>query len=160
MTNDLARINEVLPAGEIRIEGDITYVGSYTGGDPFPSDPEGLLGLVSANNVVILHNGEDTVNVIRDNGLTIHASIMATSNDSATFNVEQSLLDDMPGINNRQLNLLGGVIQVRRGVVGIFDVSGLILGFDKNYRYDQLLRYMSPPSVPLALNLQVRSWKE
>jgi hypothetical protein len=161
MTADLDKMDDdTLTAGEIQVEGDIRYVGSYTGGDPFPSDPQGLLGLVSANNVVIKSNGEDTNNTIRDNGVTIHASIMATSNDNATFSVETALLEVMPGSANRQLNLLGGIIQVRRGVVGVFDGSGLIFGFDKNYRYDQRLRYMSPPSFPLALNLKVRSWKE
>ena len=167
MTADLDDINLVLPAGEIQIEGDIKYDGQYAGtGDPFPveDDPQhpilGLLGLVSANNVVIKYNGEDEANTIRDNGLTIHASIMATSNDNATFNVETGLLETIPGSANRQLNLFGGVIQVRRGVVGVFDASGLIYGFDKNYHYDQRLRYMSPPSFPLAMNLNVRSWKE
>jgi hypothetical protein len=166
MTADINQINVVLPAGEIQVEGDIRYVGHYTGGAVFPDedDPqhpiEGLLGLVSANNVVIKSNGEDTDNTIRDNGLTIHASIMATSNDNATFNVETTLLEQMPGSANLPLNLLGGVIQVRRGVVGVFDAAGLVYGFDKNYKYDRRLRYMSPPSFPLALNLRVRSWKE
>jgi hypothetical protein len=149
------------PAGELRIEGDLKYVGSYSGGDPFPTNPEGLLGLVSANNVVIMENStEDTAQTIRHNGITIHASIMATSNDNATFSVETGLLDGVPGSAGLQINLLGGIIQYRRGVVGVFIGSGLVNGFQKNYRYDTRLYYMSPPSFPLALNLKTKSWKE
>jgi len=156
----------ITTAGELQVEGDIKYEGNYTaGGDPFPSldpddPPQGLLGLVSANNVVIKENLEDDAQAIRANGITIHASIMATSNENATFSVETALIDGVPGSLNRPINLLGGIIQSRRGVVGIFDIVGLITGFDKNYMYDPRLYYMTPPSFPLALNLKVKSWKE
>jgi hypothetical protein len=156
-------VTDTLPPGEIRIVGDITYRGSYTSGDPFPTvgtDPEGLLGLVSANNVVIREIGEDTAQAIRNNGLTIHASIMATSNDQASFSVETALMESVPGSLGKQLNLLGGLIQFRRGVVGRFNAGGLLCGFQKNYRYDTRLYYMTPPSFPLALNLKIKSWKE
>ncbi len=148
------------PPGEIRIVGDIKYDGSYTGGDPFPTDPTGLLGLVSANNVVILEGGEDTAQTIRNNGITIHASIMATSNDNATFSVVTALLEGVDGSLGKQINLLGGIIQYCRGVVGKFNVAGLTQGFQKNYRYDTRLYYMTPPAFPLALNLKMKSWKE
>ena len=144
----------------MRIVGDIKYDGSYTGGDPFPTDPTGLLGLVSANNVVIKEDGEDTAQTIRNNGITIHGSIMATSNNNATFSVETALLEGVDGSANRQINLLGGIIQFRRGVVGIFNMAGLTKGFQKNYRYDTRLYYMTPPAFPLALNLKMKSWKE
>jgi hypothetical protein len=55
----------------------------------------GLLGLVSANNVVIRINSEDDADTVQNNGITIHASIMATSNEDATFNVENSLLESV-----------------------------------------------------------------
>jgi hypothetical protein len=154
----------VTTPGEIRIVGDIKYTGNYTSGDPFPTagtDPGGLLGLVSANNVVVRElTSEDTAQTIRNNGLTIHASIMATSNDNATFSVETALLEGVSGSLGRQVNLLGGIIQYRRGVVGKFNVGGLTQGFQKNYRYDTRLYYMTPPAFPLALNLKIKSWKE
>jgi len=153
--------NGVTGAGEIAIEGDIKYEdknGNYN--DPFPSDPEGLLGLVSANNVVIKINEEDDADTVRNNGITIHASIMATSNEDATFNVENDLLEAVNGSLNLPINLLGGIIQYRRGVVGVFEMAGLVTGFDKNYRYDTRLLYMTPPSFPLAVNLDIKSWKE
>lgn len=153
----------ITTSGEITICGDIKYTGNYTSGDPFPTagtDPGGLLGLVSANNVVIREIGEDTAQTIRNNGVTIHASIMATSNDQATFSVETALVDGVDGSLGRQINLLGGIIQYYRGVVGKFTTSGLALGFQKNYRYDTRLYYMTPPAFPLALNLKMKSWKE
>jgi len=153
----------ISPPGELRIVGDIKYDGSYTGGDPFPTagtDPTGLLGLVSANNVVIKEDGEDTAQAIRINGITIHASIMAASNDNATFSVETALLEGVAGSLGRKINLLGGIIQYRRGVVGKFTVAGLTQGFQKNYRYDTRLWYMAPPSFPLALNMKTKSWRE
>jgi hypothetical protein len=110
--------------------------------------------------VVIQINEEDDADTIQNNGVTIHASIMATSNEDATFNVENSLLEAVPGSANLPINLLGGIIQFRRGVVGVFEMSGLVTGFAKNYRYDTRLYYMTPPSFPLALNLKVKSWKE
>ena len=150
----------VSPPGEMRIVGDIKYNGSYSGGDPFPTDPTGLLGLVSANNVVIKEDGEDTAQTIRSSGITIHASIMAASNDNATFSVETALLEGVAGSLGRQINLLGGIIQFRRGVVGRFNMGGLTQGFQKNYRYDPRLYYMSPPSFPLAMNMKTKSWRE
>jgi Tfp pilus assembly protein PilX len=150
----------VSPPGEMRIVGDIKYDGNYTAGGPFPTDPTGLLGLVSANNVVIKEDGEDTAQTIRNNGVTIHASIMAASNDNATFSVETALLEGVDGSLGRQINLLGGIIQYRRGVVGRFNMGGLTQGFQKNYRYDPRLYYMAPPSFPLALNLKMKSWRE
>jgi hypothetical protein len=156
--------SDTVSPGEVRIVGDIMYDGNYTGGDPFPTagtDPGGLLGLVSANNVVIREiTSEDTAQSIRSNGITIHASIMATSNDNASFSVETALLEGVPGSLGKQVNLLGGIIQYRRGVVGRFNMAGLVSGFQKNYRYDTRLYYMTPPSFPLALNLKIKSWKE
>jgi len=159
-TDDPGYPDIVSPPGEMRIVGDIKYVGNYSGGDPFPDDPEGLLGLVSANNVVIKEDGEDTAQTIRNSGITIHASIMAASNDNATFSVETALLEGVDGSLGRQINLLGGIIQYRRGVVGRFNMGGLAQGFQKNYRYDPRLYYMSPPSFPLAMNLKMKSWRE
>jgi hypothetical protein len=44
--------------------------------------------------------------------------------------------------------------------VGKVNVGGLTQGFQKNYRYDTRLYYMTPPAFPLALNLKIKSWKE
>jgi hypothetical protein len=110
--------------------------------------------------VVIKEDGEDTAQAIRNNGITIHASIMAASNDNATFSVETALVEGVAGSSGRKINLLGGIIQYRRGVVGKFTAAGLTQGFQKNYRYDTRLWYMAPPSFPLALNMKTKSWRE
>lgn len=156
----------VTDAGEIQIEGDIKYVDADEGTsyvldsdgdgevDSWPANPAGLLGLVSANNVVITD-----IQAIRDNGVIIMASIMATSGENATFSAETSLVSAVPG--DKTINLFGGIIQYRRGVVGRFEMSGgLTEGFRKHYNYDTRLLYMTPPSFPLAVSLKLKSWKE
>jgi hypothetical protein len=149
-------------AGPIQIDGDIKYIGDYSESSIFPIvadsvKAEGLLGLVSANNVWINY-----VDTIRSNGITIHASIMATCREqSGSFSADTKYLDPANMTPGKPLNLMGGTIQYYRGVVGFFDSGfNLTAGFKKNYKYDKRLYYMSPPSFPVAVNLKMKSWKE
>ena len=160
-------------AGPVQIDGDIRYIGDYSNTNyngtsnifPIVIDPkdhketvkaEGLLGLVSANNVWINY-----VDTIRSNGITIHASIMATCREqSGSFSADTRYLDPANMTPGKPLNLMGGIIQYYRGVVGFFDGTALTAGFQKNYKYDSRLYYMSPPSFPVAVNLKMKSWKE
>lgn len=160
-------------AGEIRIEGDIKYIGTYPTTGPYAGifpitlDAEGkekiiadgLLGLVSGSAVRVMWT-----NAIHDHGVTIHASIMATAADQlGGFTVDTEFTNDGPNAVNgdKNINLMGGLIQYYRGVVATFETgAGLRTGFQKNYKYDKRLYYMTPPSFPVAVNLKMKSWKE
>ncbi len=165
---DPARL--VPTAGEIRIQGDIKYIGTYGGdyGDIFPivtTDgvervvADGLLGLVSQSSIML-----DYTAAIKANGVTIHASLMATAKDQfGGFCVDTGYTNDTPNAvrGDKNLNAMGGFIQYYRGVIAKFEQTGGIrTGFQKNYKYDTRLYYMMPPSFPVAVNLKNRSWKE
>jgi hypothetical protein len=152
--------------GPMHIDGDIKYIGTYPGGTGDDSHypivdgsvkAEGLLGLVSANNVWISYQ-----DAIRNNGITIHASIMATCfEQSGSFSAATGYLDSAKMTPGKPLYLMGGTIQYYRGVVGLFNAAGVLTeGFQKKYKYDKRLYYMSPPSFPVAVNLKTKSWKE
>ncbi len=161
----------VARAGEIRIQGDVKYKGTYTGpyGNIFPIvtgtdgvervEADGLLGLLSQSSVMLTYTP-----AIKAAGVTIHASIMATAADQyGGFCVDNLYLEDTPSAvrGDKNLNVLGGFIQYYRGVIAKFEQTGGIkTGFLKNYKYDTRLYYMMPPSFPVAANLKNKSWKE
>jgi hypothetical protein len=165
----------VFPAGPMWIDGDIKYEGTYgsaTYGDIFPivefTDTDGvkkekvealgLLGLVSGNNVTI----QNTPNIVA-NGVTIHASVMATNGEEfGSFMAREELVNGTNAVKgDKNVNLMGGIIQYNRGVMGSFEtVNAQKTGLKKNYKYDTRLFYMSPPSFPVAVNLKTRSWRD
>ena len=158
-------------AGPILIDGDIRYDGTYGGpyGQIFPIllDGDGkeyvaagdnLLGLVTSNNITIY----DRVRT-RANGITIHGSLMATNQTQyGSIMAANSLVTgNNPIAGDRNINLMGGIIQYHRGVMGRFEPGrGMVSGFLKNYKYDTRLFFMAPPSFPVAVNLKTRSWKD
>ena len=131
---------------DIEIMGDITYYN-----DP-SSDANSLdlLGIVSEKDVIVDQNAH------LDNGtqdLNIHASIMALDN---SFSVENYNYGGARGV----LNLLGGLIQQRRGAVGTFSGNSVASGFSKSYEYDERLLSMFPPSFPREQWFSVVYWRD
>ncbi|MHA1748414.1 MAG: hypothetical protein ACTSYF_07190, partial [Promethearchaeota archaeon] len=70
---------------------------------------------------------------------TIHASLIAID---GSFSAENSYFSP-----TARLEILGGVTQRTRGVVGRLNPRR---GFDKYYQYDDRLEYMSPQYYPIA----------
>lgn len=139
----------------IHIIGDLTYK------DFDPDHPDkklssnNLLGLVSEGDVIIddgaeKHQNSVTAGITSDQSdVYITASIM-TSNGS--FTVE----DYRSGGSRGKIYLLGGVIQKRRGPVGL--VGGV--GYTKHYTYDKRFKTNSTPYFPKITRFSVGSWRE
>ena len=111
-----------------------------TGGSP------GILGLIANNFVRVLHDypnetlescGDNTGEIGVDN-LEIHAAIMA---------IQHSFIVDHYdcGRNLGTLKVVGAISQKYRGPVGTFSQDGGETGYNKDYNYDDRLRYLSPP---------------
>lgn len=131
---------------DIEIMGDITYQNNPTS-DANSTD---ILGIVSEGDVTVDRYAH------QDNGsrdLTIQASIMALDR---SFSVE----DYNYGGSRGQLNLLGGIVQQRRGAVGTFSGNSVASGFSKSYEYDERLLSMFPPSFPREQWFSVVYWRD
>jgi len=126
---------------EVKIVGDIYYADN-------PKDSNGsddLLGLISDGNVVVAEGAES------DHGrkdVVIQASIMAMGESFTVENYRQR--------NRGQIFLYGGIIQKRRGPVGL--VSGT--GYTKSYTYDKRLLDMKTPGFPRKNQYSTVYWKE
>jgi hypothetical protein len=96
------------------------------------------MGIVSRN--VMIANNAPT-------DLDVHAVLMAggrTTSDGSFY------VDDWDSKAIGELNLLGGIIQKKRGPVGTFSSSSgqIRSGYDKNYVYDQRMAVNPPPYFP------------
>ncbi len=129
---------------DIRITGDLVY-----NDNPFDNpNSTDLLGIVSEKSVVIDQNAH------LDNGssdLNIHASIMALDESFGLENFNS-------GSPKGDLNLIGGIIQMKRGPMGTFSGGSIQSGFSKQYEYDERLMQMNPPSFPRESFFSIVHW--
>jgi hypothetical protein len=135
-----------LKQGNIYIENDIRYAT-----DPRKGETSNILGLIAENNVIIEDNAANNSDVV------IQASIFCRNGGLTAENYGSR---PVSGI----LDLLGGIIQYKRGAVGTFSSSGgkpvIKTGYHKNYRYDDRFYLDSPPYYPWTGNYQIVSWIE
>lgn len=128
----------------IEIKGDILYNDNPIN-NPNSTD---LLGIVSEKNVII---SEDAHQNNGNSDLTIQASIMALD--------ESFTLENYNGGSPKgNLNLLGGIIQQKRGPMGTFSGGSVRSGFNKQYVYDERLMRMNPPSFPRESFFSIVHW--
>ena len=117
---------------DILINGDIT---EQTGSDS-------VLGLIAQRFVRVTHGVGDScgANIAAQTmtNVTIEAAILAL-NDSFIVDNWQC------GNELETLSVKGAIAQRFRGPVGTFSGSTLSSGYQKNYTYDDRLRYRSPP---------------
>lgn len=128
----------------IRITGDVRY-------NEDPADHPGstdLLGIVSEKEVVI---DKDAHRHSGSSDLTVQGSIMALD---SSFGAE----DYESGSARGDLNLLGGIVQQRRGPMGTFSGGQIRSGFNKSYEYDERLMNMNPPSFPRESFFSIVHW--
>jgi hypothetical protein len=127
-----------------------------------------ILGLIAYNYVEVYHpvtcpgNGGACVNLtgpgspeLRD--VTINAAILALQH---SFRVQNHTL----GTPLDDLQITGAIAQEYRGPVSSFNsqTGALLSGYDKDYRYDERLAFLSPPYFidPLASYWDRTSWAE
>ncbi len=138
--------NASLAQGNIYIEGDMMYAH-----DPRLEETTNILGLIAENSVIILDNAAN------NNSVSIQASIFCRTGGLTAENYASRPVSGT-------LDLLGGIIQYKRGAVGTFSSSGgtpvIKTGFKKNYKYDTRLYLDSPPYYPWTGSYQIVSWIE
>jgi hypothetical protein len=152
-------------ANNIDIIGDLMYAGDTNGmGEPNGSN---LLGLVANNFVEVYH----PVNSSGTDLPTAFTSCSAPTAgprcvviDAAMLSVQHSfrVQNYRVGAPLGSLTINGAFAQRFRGIVGTFSGGSLRTGYAKNYRYDQRLRYLSPPKFldPVAAAWQNATWAE
>lgn len=165
----------------VAAENNINLVWDMTVEDPHGDD---ILGLVADNNVQVYHplseyrrvcgffgcwdqKRDEPVNVPPlfhdlDNDhlwedVTVHAAILSVRHSFMVSDYEEG---DPLGT----LNVTGAIAQKYRGPVGQFNTGtgGSTSGYEKNYVYDDRLRYLSPPHFldPVDSAWQVSTWSE
>jgi len=124
---------------DIIIDGNLTRTGN------------GMLGLI-ANNFVRIYKRHPTQTSRSNCGsgsgssglenLSISAAILAIQHSFIVdhYNCETTADGDL-----ETLTVNGAIGQRFRGAVGTFSGSTLVTGYQKNYNYDDRLRYVSPP---------------
>jgi hypothetical protein len=113
-----------------------------------------MLGLVANNFVEIMH----PVRKLRDwrGNVTGHADIQYLSGsrfrdphiDAAILSVEHSFRVqnyDKGSAFSDPIDLFGTIAQLYRGPVGTFSGSHTVTGYEKDYKYDPRLEFVSPP---------------
>lgn len=104
------------------------------------------LGLVSEGNVYIHQNAP--------NDLTIYACIMSIN--TAFHNLSYD------SVVKGTLKVYGGIIQKRRGIIGLINIStgDKEYGYTKDYHYDSRLEQSPPPFFPPTGKYITVSWRE
>jgi hypothetical protein len=148
----------VAAADTIIITDDLTYVNGVTGND--------ILGLVADNSIEVYHPVSCTRS--RDQGCdlpvggssffinpVISAAMISLAH---SFIVQNYRVGSPKGI----LTVNGAIAQQFRGPVGTFSGSSTATGYEKNYTYDQRLKYLSPPHFldPVASAWGAVTWNE
>ena len=131
----LGTSNDVILNNAVRYANDPQQISTSTD----------LLGLVAEQNVVVSQSAPYD--------MTIQASVMALNE---SFTVESWWQGPPKGT----LNVLGGLIQKRRGPVGTFSGTQKASGYSKNYVYDTRLMSMSPPFYPTTTQYVDALWQD
>jgi Tfp pilus assembly protein PilX len=125
----------------IAAENDIIVDGNLT------RSGNGMLGLIANNFIRVFRNYPtqtsrsncgDGSNSSGLNNLSINAAMLAIQH---SFIVDHYNCGSPLGT----LTITGAIGQKFRGAVGTFSGSTLVSGYQKNYNYDDRLRYVSPP---------------
>ncbi|WP_369052263.1 hypothetical protein [Kineococcus terrestris] len=126
---------------DVVVTGDVKYVGGLSGED--------VLGLIGQNNVAVWHpvsgSGTTGTNLRGTGDRRIDAAIASVSNSFTVFNYSTA-----PKVGTLQVN--GVIIQKFRGPVATGSGSVTSTGYGKDYRYDNRLQYLPPPSFIAPVN--------
>jgi Tfp pilus assembly protein PilX len=142
--------------GTVRVHG--TYSGQLTIAaendvivwDDVHRTGSGLLGLIANNFVRVRHPFSDTNDTVRgqcDGGSNQSGTQPDLNIDAAILAIQHSFIVDHYdcGEDLNELTVEGAISQKFRGAVGIFSGGTVIHGYEKNYEYDDRLRYLAPP---------------
>jgi hypothetical protein len=125
----------------IAAENDVIIDGNLT------RSGNGMLGLI-ANNFVRVYHPYQSQTSKSSCGSTPGGSPLTNLNIAAAIlAIQHSFIVDHYncGSSLGTLTVNGAIGQKFRGAVGTFSGSTLVSGYQKNYNYDDRLRYVSPP---------------
>jgi hypothetical protein len=147
---------------DIRITGHLEYQTPPDKTKPYSDEANlkaGTLGIVS----------EDvTIDDAAPSDLKLHAVVLAggKTTTNGTFSAEWWAGDGdtsygETGDLRGTLNLIGGLIQKKRGPVGTFNSSNgqQLSGYSKNYKYDPRMANNPPPFFPTTGRFDQTSWQ-
>jgi hypothetical protein len=150
----------IASANNIIVVGNTTYATGINGTD--------ILGLVADNYVEIFHPVSCTSTTGNPprctawaditptfNNATVHAAILSVNH---SFRVQNYRLGSPKG----DLSIFGAIAQRYRGIVGTFSGNNVVTGYEKDYVYDQRLKYQSPPHFldPVKSAWGIATWAE
>jgi hypothetical protein len=129
---------------DIHVVDDILYQASSADGTPSVGCDD-ILGLVAGDNIVI-DDIPATSNLVVDGILlALDSSINAQNHNS--------------GVLRGDLTIHGGLIQSRRGPVGVQTGTGVVTsGYRPNYHYDPRVHSLQPPFFPRTNRFRTDSW--
>lgn len=145
--------------GFIVIIDDLRYAHDPGTGADAQCKTSDMLGMIAANDIVVADNaintpntvGGDTYRVLDDTkDLFVHSVVMAMKESFKVqnYNTGPSSATNCEGKANGRgcLYLTGGIIQLRRGTVGLLSGEGYI----KRYSYDRCAADAPPPYFPVT----------
>lgn len=122
---------------DINIRDHINYAQ-----DPrsFPESNDAL-GLISKDDVWIEPSAP--------NNLELDAAIIAAGQKGGSNRGSFGVLNYYSGSPRGPLNVLGSIVQDKRGAVGTFNDAGMVSGYYKNYSFDDRFESVAPPYYPV-----------
>ncbi len=140
---------DVINGKDVTINNSISYATAPDSTKP-ETDVSNLraatLGVV-ARNVILSGTPSD---------LTLHGVYMAGAGNSTNGSLYYA---DWNATKRNNLNLLGGLIQKKRGPVSTFNGNTLQTGYNKNYQYDPRMMNTPPPFFPTTGQYDIKSWE-
>ena len=154
----IAKFSQLTLAAEndIRITGDLKYEDPPTNGKLTRNanrtvtgvtydnlDATNVLGIYSANDDILVGNGNSAADLNAPNNIVVNSILMSGLGRVTVENYNK-------GSSRGAFNLLGGIIQNSRGAFGTFSGSGgSSTGYDRSYVYDKrMLNGLTPPFFP------------
>ena len=131
--------------GQIWLDDDLVYTQNPL---EYPDNTD-VLGLVAQNNIYVTDNAANGGGI----GINIDGSLYCQGGSFIGQNYNNG------GVRG-YINLIGGVIQNNRGQINTTSAEIVIKGWNKNYKFDTRLVYMSPPVFPRSGGSQIISWYE
>ncbi|MFN0149506.1 MAG: DUF4900 domain-containing protein [bacterium] len=135
-------------SSDITLIDDLTYAASDAAATPLPGCND-MMGLVAEDNIIFNYD------VPRTDNLKVNAVLMAL-NTSITAEQYNN------GVLRGSLTIWGGLIQERRGAVGLAGGAGggITSGYQKDYHYDPRVTGRKPPEFPLTGVYEEVRWDE
>jgi Domain of unknown function (DUF4900) len=155
----IAKFSEITIASDqdIRITGDLKYEQPPTSGIAIRNPDDSVtpstaintgavnvLGVFTAGGNILVGNQNSDASLNAPNNVMVHASLMSSEGKITVEKYNQ-------GSARGNFQLIGGMIQTRRGPFGTFSGRTMSSGYARTYTYDyRFLEGISPPFFPTA----------